>query len=116
MGKVTDMGLAPPDDPMYSEGPRFHNPRWVEAARTSEAMKTVRERGFLNQFSTMADTWFIAHSVPGGSSADAVEIEPEMANYFIRNRLVVEVGRAFNVMGDGSLCVWFAPRDSSTKP
>lgn len=28
MGKVTDMGLAPSDDPMYSEGPRSYPPHW----------------------------------------------------------------------------------------
>jgi hypothetical protein len=41
MGKVTDMGLAPPDDPMYSEGPQRYSPHgaqgFLRSKKTSPA-------------------------------------------------------------------------------
>jgi len=30
MGKHTDLGLLPPDHPIYSEGPQSYSPHWAQ--------------------------------------------------------------------------------------
>jgi hypothetical protein len=42
MAKGTFRGFAPPDDPMYSEGPRSYSPRWAHALRTRKTTSDGR--------------------------------------------------------------------------
>jgi len=80
------------------------------------ALARVREHGYLNEFSTPSETWFVAHSVPGGESADAIEIPTKTAFRLIDEGLVERDGygsELVNRSGCGS--VWYRAKATKTR-
>ena len=79
--------------------------------REERALELITERGWLNSISTMADGWFVAHSVPGGESRDAKRVDNATARWLIETGHVVEAGRQRSLDGQ-SLVVWYSPAET----
>lgn len=78
---------------------------------TASALKAIRRLGYLNEFSSMGDTWFVAHSVAGGDSEDAEQIAPSVAYQLIDGHQIVRSGDAPEVLGGaGTRIAWYRPQ------
>jgi hypothetical protein len=82
----------------------------------ASALIAIQRLGYLNEFSTMVDTWFVAHSVPGGDAEDAIQIKASIAYLLIHEKLVTEVGRGTALGDNGCRLVWYALRQDEEKP
>lgn len=77
---------------------------------TASALKAIGEHGFLNEFSTMGDTWFVAHSVPAGDSEDAVPVPARIAYRLIDEGRLERLG-AGTALGDaGTAVTWYCAK------
>ncbi len=72
-----------------------------------QALAAIQKRGFLNEFSTPLDTWFVAHSVPAGDSADAVTIPTNIALQLIHVGAVSQAGRGTALSGASCRTAWY---------
>jgi len=80
------------------------------------ALAHIRERGYLNRFSTMGDTWWCAHSVPGGEAEDAIEIPSNMALWLIQLGEVIPAGKGDDLAErDQCFISWFVPNPAKAK-
>jgi len=61
------------------------------------------------------DTWFVAHSVPGGDAEDAIQIKASIAYLLIHEKRVTEVGRGTALGDNGCRLVWYALRQDEEK-
>ena len=61
------------------------------------AIDLIRGRGYLNEWVTPADTWWVAHSVPGNLQQDGdvegTPIPPEVAEDLLISGLLEPLGR-----------------------
>jgi hypothetical protein len=76
-------------------------------AAAKDAIKAVAELGYLNKFSNMSDTWFVAHRVPGGKSADAPPIDAAVAYLLIDSGMVKAAGSGVVLSDSGTRIVWY---------
>ena len=81
----------------------------------ASALTAIQRLGYLNEFSTMVDTWFVAHSVPGGDSEDAIQIKALIAYLLIHEKRVTEVGRGTALGDNGCRLVWYDLRQDREK-
>jgi hypothetical protein len=64
--------------------------------RADRALRTITRLGFLNEFSTISDTWFVAHRVPGGVPVkSSVLIDNRVAFRLIDRGCVERLGAAY---------------------
>jgi hypothetical protein len=82
----------------------------------ASALTAIQRLGYLNEFSTMVDSWFVAHSVPGGDSEDAIQIKASIAYLLIHEKRVVEVGRGTALGDSGCRIVWYAVPQGGDRP
>ena len=79
------------------------------------ALALVKERGYLNQFSTPADCWFVAHRIPGGEASDAAEIPTKTAFRLIDAGLVERAGWGNELVNRGGVgTVWYTAKPTQT--
>jgi hypothetical protein len=73
--------------------------------RKREALREIRRCGYLNFFQGM-DSWFRAHSVPGGESMECRVIDYGLADRLIRDGLVRLAGEHVDLTG--TLVRWYS--------
>jgi hypothetical protein len=78
--------------------------------RQRVALRVIRQRGYLNEFWSQCDRWFVAHSVPGGQSLDAAVIDANLACRLIDQGKVERVGDGRDLLDGGCRLVWYQLR------
>jgi hypothetical protein len=78
----------------------------------SQALALVRKHGYLNEFSSMSDHWFVAHNAPGEEDANSPVIPTNAALQLIAGEKapLAQIGRAAPDEDDPTYRVtWYAP-------
>jgi hypothetical protein len=78
--------------------------------RKREALRAIRKRGYLNEWATPGDTWWVAHCVPGGLSDDAALIDPDLAERLLTSGLLEQIGGRQWAMDRQSRIAWYRIR------
>jgi len=80
------------------------------------ALALVRKHGYLNEFASMSDTWFVAHNVPAEETSDSPLIPTNTALKLIsgENAPLEKLGRAAPDEEDPTFRVtWYAPKSAA---
>jgi hypothetical protein len=81
-----------------------------EISRQKEAIRAIRERGYLNFFLSKADAWYVAHTVPGGMSEDCAVIANDIGDDLAGDSRMERVGEGRSLSDPTCHIVWFRLR------
>jgi hypothetical protein len=80
------------------------------------ALLEVTKRGYLNEFSSRCDYWFVIHSVPGGMAIDCPVVAVKVAEEMIDNGMVTKVGEGQSLEDPSCRLTWYKRASEADRP
>jgi hypothetical protein len=72
------------------------------------ALLEISKRGYLNEFSSRSDYWFVIHSVPGGMAIDCPVVAVPIAEGLIEKGMVKKVGEGHALEDPSCRLTWYS--------